>query len=238
MSNAGTASGARPVLAPLTTRPENLTTRVFTAIRDRIVDSSLPPGSAVSEAMLASQLQVSKTPVREALLRLRHIGLVESTSRRLRVVQPSAARIRDAFEFRCGIERMAARYAAGRATPEQLGRIVDLAGASLAAATEGRVADFLRYDFDFHLAVAEATGNEVLLQAVENAVVLTSTLRRRDVRVDRDFVRDADEHVGIAELIAARSQDRSAGKLADHIDRIMLNVLELFAAEAPLTNNH
>ena len=101
-------------LPPLAGRPSSLTTRVFAEIRDKIVDATLPPGSRVSESVLADQLRVSKTPVREALLRLRHIGLVEPSSTGLRVIQPSAKAIRDAYEFRAGVEAIAALHPLAR----------------------------------------------------------------------------------------------------------------------------
>src|SRR3981081_2195160 len=81
-------------LRPLAPRAENLTDAVFEAIRDGIVDKVLTPGARISEAKVASQLNVSKTPVREALLRLRHLGLVEPTERGLTVVRPSGKAIR------------------------------------------------------------------------------------------------------------------------------------------------
>lgn len=74
MSTMNSAGHIGAGLAPLAVRPDNLTTLVFAAIRDKIVDATLAPGSSVSEASLAKQLEVSKTPVREALLRLRHVG--------------------------------------------------------------------------------------------------------------------------------------------------------------------
>ena len=67
-------------LAPLTEKPESLTQLVYQALRDAIISKRLPPGERVSEASLARQLRVSKTPVREALLRLHAIGLVEAES--------------------------------------------------------------------------------------------------------------------------------------------------------------
>jgi DNA-binding GntR family transcriptional regulator len=57
-------------LKPLAAKPESLTQIVFDTIRDAIVSKLLSPGHRVSEVGLARQLQVSKTPVREALLRL------------------------------------------------------------------------------------------------------------------------------------------------------------------------
>lgn len=217
-------------LAPLDTRPDNLTSLVFAAIRDKIVDASLPPGASVSEASLAAQLKVSKTPVREALLRLKHIGLVESGGRGLRVVKPSLKLIRDAFEFRAGIEALAARYAADRSTPDQAEEIVALAQASLDAAREGRDDDFHTNDHAFHLAIAKAARNAVLLDSIENSFILTRTLRKRDVTAHRDFVTDAQEHVGVAEVIRVGSPDLASARLADHIHRIMLDILDIIPA--------
>jgi GntR family transcriptional regulator, rspAB operon transcriptional repressor len=228
MSYADAAPGQAPgPLAPLDVRPDNLTDLVFTAIRDKIVDASLPPGSSVSEATLAAQLRVSKTPVREALLRLKYIGLVESGGRGMRVVKPSAGRIRDAFEYRAGIEAMAGQYAANRATAEQQDRIMRLAQASADAAREGRNQDFLASDHEFHLTIAQAARNAVLLQAIENSFILTRTLRQRDVTAVRDFVPDAAEHVGIAEVIRAGSPELASARLAEHVRRIMLNILDI-----------
>ncbi|GAA1836028.1 GntR family transcriptional regulator [Pseudonocardia ailaonensis] len=215
------------------TRPDNLTALVFAAIRDKIVDSSLPPGSSVSEASLAAQLQVSKTPVREALLRLRHIGLVEPGGRGLRVVQPSITGIRDAFEFRAGVEAMSGRHAANRSTPDQQERILELATLSQEAAERHDDVAFLRCDQEFHLAIADAARNGVLREAVENAIILTRALRRRDVTGLRDFLPDAREHVGIAEVIRAGSPDLAAGRLADHIHRIMLEMLDIDPGPVP-----
>ncbi|MFC4946723.1 GntR family transcriptional regulator [Pseudonocardia sp. GCM10023141] len=221
------ANPEAPRFAPPVTRPDNLTALVFAAIRDKIVDSSLPPGSSVSEASLAAQLQVSKTPVREALLRLRHIGLVEPGGRGLQVIQPSIAGIRDAFEFRAGIEAMAGRHAANRSTPEQQERILELASRSQEAAEGHDDANFLRCDQEFHLAIADAARNGVLREAVENSIILTRALRRRDVTARRDFVPDAREHIGIAEVIRAGSPELAATRIADHIHRIMLEMLDI-----------
>ena len=74
----------------LEVRPDSLTDAVYEAIRRGIIDRRLAPGSPVTEAALAEQLGVSKTPVREALLRLKDIGVIEPNGKRGgRVVQLS-----------------------------------------------------------------------------------------------------------------------------------------------------
>ncbi|GAA1836036.1 GntR family transcriptional regulator [Pseudonocardia ailaonensis] len=230
-SSAQQVPSAPAVLEPLPARSDTLTDLVFTAIRDRIVDASLPPGSRVGEAMLAAQLQVSKTPVREALLRLRHIGLVEPGRTGLCVVAPSAATIQNAFELRSALESASGRHAADRRTIEDAARIRGLATASLAAARAGRVTEFLDLDLAFHLAIAEASGNPTLCRAVEDSVVLTIALRQRDVRVERDLVPDGQEHEEIAAEIARGAADAAAERLTDHLCRIRTLVLAAFPGE-------
>lgn len=226
MSATSSESQAVGGLAPLSVRPDNLTSLVFAAIRDKIVDATLPPGSSVSEASLAKQLQVSKTPVREALLRLRHAGLVEPTGRGLRVIQPSVKGIRDAFELRAGLEAMAGRYAANRSTEQEYERIYELAEESLLAANEGRHDDFHQSDREFHAAIAAAARNDRLIEAVGDSFILTLALRQRDVKVERDFVPDAHEHVKIAEGIRAGDAELASSRLAGHNQRIMVQLLE------------
>ncbi|MDQ7905230.1 GntR family transcriptional regulator [Phytohabitans sp. ZYX-F-186] len=211
-------------------RPDNLTDLVFAAIRRRLVEASLPPGSSVSEAMLSKDLQVSKTPVREALLQLRHIGLVESTGRGLRVVVPTARIIRDAFEMRAGLEAAAARYAAARATREQKAELVRLAQASVEVADDFEA--FREADTTFHLAIAAAADNAMLHKAVGDAVVLTQVLRQRDVHLVRDFGPDGKEHASIARALKSGDGATAADRLSGHILRIMEQLLQAFAQEA------
>ena len=114
-------------LAPLTEKPESLTQLVYQALRDAIISKRLPPGERVSEASLARQLRVSKTPVREALLRLHAIGLVEADGGRGgRIVRPSAELIQHTYEVRGALESLAARLAVERATPAQRSQLLEL----------------------------------------------------------------------------------------------------------------
>jgi DNA-binding GntR family transcriptional regulator len=212
-------------LDPLPPRAENLTEVVFEAIRDGIVDQVLTPGARISEASVASQLIVSKTPVREALLRLRHIGLVEPTERGLRVIRPSVKAIRDAYEFRAGIERTAALYAAHRATTGEHEHILLLAQTSLKYAQAGDGAGFRQYDHEFHEAIACCARNAVLEQAVKDSLVLTSALRERDVPASGDSVNCAQEHVRVAQAIRVGDAETAAREVADHIHHVMAIVL-------------
>src|ERR1700761_2117542 len=164
-------------LEPLGARPGSLTEIVFGRTRDAITSKALAPGSRVSESSLAGMLHVSKTPVREALLRLCYVGLVEPTTRGLRVVLPNSTIIRNAYEVRIGLETVAAQLAATRATDEQRAAIIAAASSSLQFARAEDSEGFAHWDREFHLSVAAASGNDLLAKAVEDSVTLAFTLR-------------------------------------------------------------
>ena len=158
-------------------------------------------------------LQVSKTPVREALLRLCHVGLVEPTTRGLRVVLPNSTSIRNAYEVRTGLETMAAELAASRATDEQRAEIIAAAANSLQYARAEDAEGFARWDRAFHVSVAAGERQRPAGQAVEDSVILAFTLRSRDVMTLDDSVRCGRHHVSISKTI--KKGDGGAGQQAD-----------------------
>jgi DNA-binding GntR family transcriptional regulator len=220
-------------LTPLHGRPQNLTTLVYDALRDAIVSKALAPGQRLSEAALAGQLQVSKTPVREALLRLLSIGLVTPDDNRgLRVVEPSPELIREAYEVRAAHESLAAQLAANRGDDAAKERLSRAADASYDRATQGDTAGFREWDFVFHHEVAGAAHNELLATLVNNSFVLTWALRKRDVPIADDAVDCSAQHLRIAEAIQGQDGSRAAAEMVAHIDQVKRIVLAAVASDS------
>ena len=216
-------------LAPLTEKPESLTQLVYQALRDAIISKRLPPGERVSEASLARQLRVSKTPVREALLRLHAIGLVEADGGRGgRIVRPSAELIRHTYEVRGSLESLAARLAAERATPAQRRQLLELAAASLAAAQDQDLDGFRRHDEAFHDVLAAASANSYLARLIDNAYTLTAAARQRDVPRAGDSTDCATGHIRIAEAIAGGDAASATAEAAAHVEMVGRLVLQAF----------
>jgi DNA-binding GntR family transcriptional regulator len=209
-------------------RPDSLTDFVFDLVQNAIVSKALAPGSAVTESELAARLGVSKTPVRESMIRLKEIGLLVPDGRRLRVITPSRQLIQDAYEFRLCIEPQAARLAAQRAQPAERQRIT-VAGARRGGGEPehdgGAKGDPDRH---FHLQIADATQNDFLAGAVERSHLFTLTLTLRDLTevVDRG-TRDSD-HVAIAKAIAEGEEDGAASAMEHHITMLRESALERF----------
>jgi len=220
-------------LAPLTEKPESLTQIVYQTLRDAIISKRLSPGERVSEASLARQLAVSKTPVREALLRLNTIGLIEADgSRGGRIVRPSAELIQNIYEVRGSLESLAAQLAASRATQAQRSQMLELATASLTAARKGDVDGFRRHDELFHDVLARACANSYLARLIDNAYALTSAARQRDVPSAGDTVDCAAGHVQIAEAVARGDSAAAAAAAAAHVAMVGQLVLQAFLEAA------
>jgi GntR family transcriptional regulator, rspAB operon transcriptional repressor len=202
-------------------KPETLTEVVYTTILDVIMNRVLPPGARVTESSLAKQLQVSKTPVREAFLRLREIGLLEPYGARgSRVVGPSIDTLRHAFEMREALESFTAEMASSRTEPDAVEKIAEAARLTLAYAQAGELDKFQAQDRAFHQRIAAAAGNPRVGKAIDDAGVLVRTLRQRDVPDTHDLVACGESHVRIAEAIQARDGERASREMRSHIQQV------------------
>lgn len=206
-------------------RPPLIGDMVLDRIRAAIIERRLPPGARLSEASLAKMLGVSKTPVREALLRLRMTGLVTAHGNSLRVVLPSPQLVREAYEVRSGLEALTAQLAAERATPDDVRSISEAAALSMEAATQNDLAGFRKHDGEFHRRVSVASQNASLVQKVRDATDLCQALRQRDVISDHVSRICGQAHLAIAEAIAGRDGDSARLLMMDHVQYVMRRVV-------------
>lgn len=221
------------MLDPIPERPTTLSDMVESAIREAIVQSTLAPGDLVTEAGLAKELNVSKTPVREALLRLEYIGLITTDGRRGgRIVTPSVEQIRAAYELRTALEVQGVRILSERGPSEELLESRAIAEQCLAAAERHDREGFRELDRRFHLSLASALDDARLAQFIHDAFDLTWTLRRRDVPDAGDSETCARQHLDVMDAIDAR--DAAAADLAmrAHLTKVQGIVVAAFESLA------
>lgn len=210
------------VLRPIPRQAESVTDQAYRTIREAIVSRQLNPGQRIVESTLAEQLGVSKTPVREALLRLASVGLIESdgTSRGGRVVTPSYESIRSAYEIRMALEVEVARIVAGRGTPGDVAVAREHADNCLERAQFHDRQGFRERDRDFHLDLAQATKNPILARLVSDSFDLTWTLRLRDAPVASDSLECAEQHVKVMEAIKRNDVEAASVAMREHIAKV------------------
>ncbi len=149
-------------------RPPTAAEAAYQRLKAMILDNLLPPGTQRLEAELALELGLSRTPVREAMLRLQQDGLVTVTPRHGMRVQPiSPADMRDIYDVLESLEPTAADLLARRDLPaaalEPLERACEAMEAAIAAEDRARWA---AADEAFHLGLAELCGNRRLAAMV------------------------------------------------------------------------
>ncbi|HEY0643136.1 MAG TPA: GntR family transcriptional regulator [Nocardioides sp.] len=152
---------------------------VHDRLRDAIVDGTLAPGEVVRDTELATWLGVSRTPVREALLRLGESGLVRAAPGRSTVVaEIDLAEVREAHAVVAMMHRLAVAEAVTRLTADDLDRMRE-ANARCAAALRQHDADAaLAADDDFHLVAVRACGNRALASVLDQFGPVVRRLER------------------------------------------------------------
>lgn len=164
--------------------------RVYRHIRDQMLTGAIKPGQSVSETMLAKGIGVSRTPVREALVRLETLGLIEqSPGIGTRVREPMRREIEEFFELRevleCGAVRLAAQWINAHELAELDALVQQYRSVAsrfkqfvTPAETEELASRANILDMSFHLKVMTASKNHRMVQMVADVHLLTRILRR------------------------------------------------------------
>lgn len=205
------------------------TDRVFASLRESIVSGEFPAGSLHSIYRLADLLDVSRTPVREAVLRLADIGLVTiERNRGVRIRGVSVADVRSVFELRLMIEVPAAAYAAAHAHDDDLALLAAELDGMRAAADEADEQRFTAHDRALHHAIGSILGNQ---RAQQEVAALRDSIQTRGASTlhrSRGMSEILGEHVPIVEAIVARDARAAAVRMEEHL----INTASLLMAQA------
>ncbi|WP_294535301.1 GntR family transcriptional regulator [uncultured Rhodoblastus sp.] len=201
--------------SPNSSSPSPLAGQLLEAIEERIVTGEYPPGARLDEVELAEAFGVSRTPIREALIRLATIHMIEKMPRKGWAVSPvSPRRLCEMFEFMGELEALCGRLAARRATPFQLQKLL---AAHEACRGVKDPDDYYRLNEVFHVALYEASGNEFLIEQTLEMQRRARPYRRLQLRVPARIDNSFAEHEEIVAAIRANDAEGAAEKLRQHV---------------------
>jgi DNA-binding GntR family transcriptional regulator len=197
-------------------RRRGLADEVADSIRDAIFTGAYPLGAQLRELELAAALEVSRGPVREALLRLEREGLVRSEWHRgATVMTLSAEDVAELDSLRGALEQLAVERVVRHASDEDLAP-VEQAAKSMARVEDGHT--MVRLDIRFHDAVYAATGHRRLMQAwygIRSQVHLF-LLTRIGISAEDYLSHIPGEHDELVAALRARDADAALEKFALH----------------------
>ena len=195
--------------------PTRLSEQLLEAIEERIVTGEFPPGARLDEVDLAEAFGVSRTPIREALIRLASIHMIEKMPRKGWAVAPvSPRRLCEMFEFMAEMEALCGRFAARRATPFQLQQLL---AAHEACRGVNDPDDYYRLNEVFHVALYQASGNEFLIEQTLEMQRRARPYRRLQLRAPARIAASFAEHERIVAAIRANDADLAAERLRQHV---------------------
>jgi DNA-binding GntR family transcriptional regulator len=196
-------------------RPE-----VYSALREAISGGSIRANEPLREGRLAAALGVSRTPVREALVRLSAEGLVEADGTGgLRVADLRADDLDEVFALRTALESLAVRYACDVDNPDGIVELRRIHAASVEAVAADDVEQLLELNTAFHLALNRFAQKPRLQNLIE---MLRDQSRRYRVLAlyDREERRQSvREHGQFVDLVVAGKADEAVGLLRLHLLR-------------------
>lgn len=177
--------------------------RIYAALKHRILTCALRPGERLLEREVCASLQVSRTPLREALNRLALEGLVVTSPNRGCVVAPiSVEDIRDLCELRQLVEVEAATLAAQRATASDVERLRSLAELRYRPGDRRTYEDYLRANTAFHLAVVQCACNRRLESIVASLLDQLQRPLYLGLDLGLDAEQETQEHLDLVAAIA------------------------------------
>jgi len=207
--------------------PAQLERRVYEALRNDILSGALPPGEQLVEARIAEELGVSKTPVREALIRLQRDGLVEiEPYRGARVIQPSDRDVKEISGLRLAIETAIVRDLAERRPLEVLAALERSIADSRRALTAGERERFLMHLQEFSDLLAASCDNSRMAKVLADLRSVLQVIGGSSLRAPGREERSIGEHISIVAAIKAGDPDAAAAAEAAHIRSIERDSLE------------
>lgn len=187
-------------------------------LRSEIFTGTLAAGATLPERLLAERLQVSRTPVREALIILQSEGLVELVPNKGASVRTiTAGDLAEIYTLRGLLESHAARLASERATVEQLDAMEDAQTRLRRMYARGSAADQAMADLAFHTAVCEAAGSPFLATLVGQVLAFTVSFRA-NYKYPADRSQTAlVEHDAIFAAIGAHDSELAERLMREHV---------------------
>ncbi|MEP4378287.1 MAG: GntR family transcriptional regulator [Alphaproteobacteria bacterium] len=199
--------------------PRRADVEITSWLRDSIIEGDIPPGSRLSETSIGNERGVSRTPVREALRVLASEDLIVWQPNRSAVVkQISDQAVIEALDLLGALEELAVRLVATLADDEQMARLEVAYARFRRRALDPEIPKYFGVNMHLHLALVEASGNEMLMR-FHKAVVTQLIRARQTVNITgRSMSSSLQDHGDLMEAVFSRNPRAAQNAVMVHIE--------------------
>jgi DNA-binding GntR family transcriptional regulator len=207
----------------------SLTKQAYNILKTRIMQLRLRPGELLMVQSLAKEMGISRTPVREALIRLERDGFVtEADGKKFRVSELNLTDIIEISEIRELIELHAISKVASTCSDTQLDELITLVREMGTAFSENDHVSFFQKDMAFHARIVHFGNNATLEKMMIQLNEKIQRIRHLTPFVYQLLEDPVGEHEDILSSIKQRDPERARQTLRYHLDRVKNGVIKLF----------
>jgi len=197
---------------------------IYGVLREAILDMNVYDPATdlrLDERALADALKISRTPVREALVRLEQDGFVEVRARKgVFVLRKSLVEIMEMITVWAALESMAARLATERATDTEIASLRALAGRFGSDDAGAHIEEYSESNIAFHQRILELSRCSMLKTIADGLFLHMRAVRRKAMAEKDRSSRSVADHIGIIEAVEARDADRAGREVRNHTMRL------------------
>ena len=200
---------------------------VFNTLRRASLRGELKPGERLMEIQLANKLGVSRTPIREAIRKLELEGLVLMVPRKgAEVAEITEKNLRDVLEVRCALEELAVQLACDRIDGERMQQLLDAAAHFRDILGTADITELGEADEAFHDVIFQATGNQRLIQLLNNLREQMYRYRIEYLKKKECYPQLLEEHAAIIQAIREHDKAKATGITVQHINNQVDTVVD------------
>jgi len=217
-------------------RPTALAEWAYGTIKQAILNMELRPGAHMTIEETAHELGTSRTPVREALLRLESEGLIRAVPRvGYYVAEISRRDLEEVFELRALLESYAAKRATPLLTDDELAHIDELLERGCAAVDKGNLREFLDFEAALHAAITSHAQNSHLSRVMMSLADLIYRERVMSIESIENVRLSCAEHTRLVQALHERNPEKAGTLMWEHIWAVrerMLQYVDLQSVQA------
>lgn len=203
--------------------------KVYETIRDAIISGKFSPGTKLTVDDLSKELNVSRTPVKEALVKLEREGLVENIPRRgMYVAKISIEDALEIYELREVLEGFAVRKASENIDKESLKLLKEILNKGENYIRDGNLKDYSNIDEQFHKILWNLSGNKRLFKILENIRSIIRLLMTSSVNIPGRASASLLEHRKILSAIEKNNPELAESYMKEHIKNVKEIVIKTY----------
>lgn len=199
-------------------QPVPISMQIYRQLREEIITLVRPPGSPLSDKELSMRLGVSRTPAREAFIKLAEEGMITvlpSSGTFVTKIRPDA--LRNAHFVRRALEEASIEDAAGRVSPADIEALRHIVGAQEARIGEADRSEFYRLDETFHRTLFEIAGHSEAWPIVDKVKAQLDRVRYLSLSYEHRQEEVVGEHTNVVDALATGDDGAARALLAEHL---------------------